>query len=166
MKHKYYSRLVDENNDFLYYVNSSGYVYRVSKRNPKIIYYIKGYKKNNNIAVKIRSKEYLLKHLIASKFYDKYYPGICIGFKDNDFTNCCIDNLYFYSMKRHGKLTGGLTSKCKKVIVKQFGTCKEFSSVRSAAKYLYCSYQTLSDYLNGKFKKSVLSKHGRSIVYK
>ncbi len=126
-KFDHYSLLIHESNNYLYYVNSTGIIFKINKTslsyNDKI--YLNPYVKHNNLAIKIHGKEYLLKTLIAMKFSKEYYPGVCIGFKDKNFRNCNIENLYFYSMKEHGINTGYL-SKSKQVLIKEFGDQKVF----------------------------------------
>lgn len=169
MKNKYphFDLKIDENNSFIWYCNSSGYVYKILKTDPKKKkIYLSGFIKKGQKVISIRQKQILLKTLVAKTFYSKYYPGICIAFKDKNPLNCSIDNMIFYSLVLHGKKTGGLTSKCKKVCISEKGKPQIiFSSVRKAANYLYCSYQTLLDYLNKKVSSSVLSNPDRYIFF-
>jgi hypothetical protein len=84
---------------------------------------------------------------------------------DGNPRNISIENMRFYSMRLHGKHTGHL-SKSRAVVIKDFKKDPiRYRSVREAAKALYCSYQTLLDYLNGSVRKSVLNKWGRKIYY-
>lgn len=74
--------------------------------------------------------------------------------------------MFVYNYSTQGKTTGELNSKCKAVIVQERGKpAIRYKSVRKAAKALYCSYQTLLDYLEGKSKRSVLCVDGRKIYY-
>ena len=64
-------------------------------------------------------------------------------------------------MKREVARITGPMSRSQAVVVQDKGRKpKEYSSIRKAAKALYVSYQTLLDYLTGKYKSSVLNKRG------
>ena len=54
------------------------------------------------------------------------------------------------------KITGAMSKAQGVVVIDENGNENKFGSIRKAAKYLNCSYKTLADYLNGKYKKSVL----------
>lgn len=164
----HYQRLISESKYNLWYINSMGYVVRLSKKdNSKRV--LKPFFKKRNICVKVSGKTTYIKTLVAKYFCHEYKPGICIGFKDNDPTNCNIENLYFYSYEENGRLTGHMSKAQPLIIEFQKGNKKErieFRSIREAAKHLYCSYQTLLDYLKGKYKTSVLNDYNMKIYYK
>jgi hypothetical protein len=70
---------------------------------------------------------------------------------DGNPLNCSADNLIIISKSEHGKRTGHL-SRSQKIIANGV----EYMSVRACAKALFVSYQTLLDYINGKYSHSVL----------
>jgi len=157
LQYEHYDIKVNESDRFIWYANSSGYFYKVVKSTKKVIQ-LHGYMKDGDFIIKMGTKTFMAKHLIASKFYKKYYQGICIELIDGNPKNVSITNMRFYSMKTHGKRTGYL-AKSKSVVIFRIGhEPVHYRSVRAAAKALYCSYQTLSDYLNGKVKKSVITE--------
>jgi len=163
--YEHFSCRIHESDRYIWYAHSSGYFYKILKSTQKRID-LKGHVKEGDLVIKIGSDKALLaKHLIAKHFYRKYYPGVCIELIDGNPRNISIENMRFYSMRLHGKHTGHL-SKSRAVVIKDFKKDPiRYRSVREAAKALYCSYQTLLDYLNGSVRKSVLNKWGRKIYY-
>lgn len=161
--YEHHSRLIYENRSWLYYAHSKGYIYKILKSDNTKIKKL-GYLKNGILVVKINGKEKNVKTIIAAKFMRDYKPGICVGCKDKNESNLNVENLYLYTYIMHGKLTG-YKSRTKKIIVSEAGESKVYRSVRSCAKALGVSYQTLLDYLSGKYKNSVLDKEGRVIMY-
>jgi hypothetical protein len=158
-------RLITESKKFRWYVSSIGTFFRYC---PGINKWqqIYGYTKNDTMVIKIKCKEYIKSRVVAKHFIKGYNAWQCVGFKDKNNQNIQAENLYMYSMKVHGKRTGW-KSRSKEVIIKEFKQEPViFRSVREAAKYLFCSYQTLLDYLTGEVKKSVLDKPRRKIYYK
>lgn len=142
---------------YVYKIGNDGTVIKCSKklyRESTSTPYIK----DGKMAVKINGKEYYVKHLVAKAFIDGYKKGAPIIHKDGNPKNCSIDNLMLITKTELGRITGG-DSRRKAVIVN--GT--EYYSVRECAKHLYCSYQTVLDYLAGKVKSSVLD--GMEIKY-
>lgn len=159
----HYSQLIYENKSWLYYAHSKGYIYKILKSDKSKVVKL-GYMKDGVMSVKLNGKAMNVKTIIASKFMRDYKPGMCIGCKDKDEANLNVENLYLYTMRMHGKLTG-YKSRSKKILVTESGITKEYRSVRSCAKALGASYQTLLDYLSGKYVNSVLAKEGRVIRY-
>lgn len=139
---------------FIYSVSDFGRVMRTAKKSYKEnvanLYVHKGVQ-----CVKINRKEYRVKKLVLKIHSKDYQEGIGIIHKDGDLTNCKLTNLQMITKQELGALTGGLTKKSQKVICNG----QIFSSERKCAKHLFCSYQALNDYLNGKVKNSVLSEH-------
>lgn len=141
---------------FDYYACSDGYILRVTRSTMderRVSTYIKHGK---YATVKINGKEYTLKKIIAENFCKEYKPGLSITHKDTDVLNCKASNLVFYSKTELGRRTGAV-AKHKTVLVTEPNGKKYLCySVRDAAKHLNCSYQTVLDYISGKYKKSVL----------
>ena len=85
---------------------------------------------------------------------------------DGNELNCNITNLKIVDKREVAKVTGPM-SQSQVVVVQEYKKEPiEYRSVRQAAKALYVSYQTLLDYLKGKYKNSVLKKYGRRIYLK
>ena len=143
--------LVDSGKLYDYYIGNNGYVFRRSKitlvEYPVSVYLAK----KKHASVKINGKSYKLKNLVAEHFLREYYPGCYVECIDGDPFNCREANLRVYSQNEHGRLTGWRSS-AQKVIVDG----KEYRSIRQAASANYVSYQTLSDYIYGNYKTSVL----------
>lgn len=166
MKYEHYDYKIAENEKYIYYVSSLGYVYRKDKLSKQKIRH-QPYIHHNRVYVKINGKDCRLATLIAKTFMRDYDTSYCVGYKDKDIKNCNIENLYLYSKKTHGKITGKLAHRNRPVVIQEYKSKPViYRSVREAAKALYCSYQCLLDYLNGVTKKSVVKKYGRKIFYK
>ncbi len=163
MKYDHYNQILDENKNYIWYINSEGFIFKRSKKTNED-YYLKGYMKNGFLTIKVNFKEHRFKNLVAQFFHKEWFPGCLVGLKDGNQNNISITNLYIYSKKCHGKRTGYL-SNSKPVIIIENGLIFKYRSVREAAKSLYVSYQTLSDYLNNSFESSVLDKEDRIIRY-
>lgn len=174
-----YSRLIAESTRSLYYLDTSGRLFRVSKhigasREGIDIPSHHCYKNKNDKkgTVYITSniggmKNVALHSLMARTFMRGYDPQKhCVGHRDGNPLNCALDNLYLYTRRSHGKHTGW-QSRSKGVIIKEYKQDPvKYRSVREAAKALFCSYQTLLDYLSGTSgPNSVLSVWGRQIYY-
>jgi hypothetical protein len=159
---------------YRYYIHTSGavavryangkerkltpYLRRSARGNQK-----RGSKKKEILTVKIFGKENAIKHLVAAALTKKYTKGSNVVCKDGNEANCDYKNLVLIGKRTLGRETGFL-SKSKKVLVTFPDDSRQiFRSVRECAKALFCSYQTVSDYINGKSKKSVLSDY--SIAY-
>lgn len=170
MRYDHYDIRFRENKTYIWYISSKGYVYKILKKevdrncyHNKI--YLSGYIHAGKLVIKVaKNKTMLLKTLVASKFMKNYYPGCCINHKDNNQLNCNIENLYIYSMREHGKLTGYKNNKNKPIIISSNGKTIEYRSSRIAAKDLFVSRETIRDYLLGKVKNSILN--GYQIQYK
>jgi hypothetical protein len=160
-----YALKVAESKLKIWYVSSDGSVTSVFKSiNKKII--IHPFNKDGHATIKINGKETRLSRLIARNFIRGFNSQLRVGYKDGNKFNCNVNNLYLYTQTQHGKRTG-YKSRSKAVIVKEYRQEPiEYRSIRTAAKHLYCSYQTLLDYLSGTVKTSVLKKFGRKIYYK
>ena len=109
------------------------------------------YLKRGHATVKIANKEHTVKNLVAKAFIPNYKPGDYVEVINGDPFDCHINNIRIYSKSEHGKRTGHKSSSLP-VIVNGL----HYRSIRTAAKSLHVSYQTLLDYMAGKHKKSVL----------
>jgi hypothetical protein len=150
-------RLPFENKNFVYQINRDGKIIKTSKKMFRESR-VKPYNKCGKLAVKIAGKEYHVKHLVAMAYISDYRKGDSVVLKDGNYKNCKLGNLIIFTKSELGKITGG-DSRRKPVMANGV----EYYSVRDCAKSLNCSYQTLSDYLSGKVKNSVLA--GNAIKY-
>lgn len=140
-----------------YCVYDSGLVTRTYKKSIREVK-VAVYMRRGKAAVKCGQKEFILKHLVASKFIPEYKKGMSVVCVDGDEMNCGVENLCVIGAAQLGRLTGWrATSQAIKVKDKTTGEVKTFRSVREAAKSLNCSYQTVLDYLKGTYKNSCLT---------
>ena len=108
--------------------------------------------KRGNATVKIANKDHTVKKLVAKAFIANYRPGDYLEVIDGDPFNCHINNIRIYSKSEHGKRTGHKSSRCQAVRVNG----EHYRSIRTAAKAINVSYQTLLDYIAEKYNTSVL----------
>ena len=140
-----------------YCVYDSGLVTRTYKKSIREVR-VAVYMRRGKACVKCGQKEFILKHLVASKFLPDYKKGMPVICVDGDEMNCNVENLCIMSNAQLGRLTGWqATAQAIKVKNKTTGKVKTFRSVREAAKSLNCSYQTVLDYLKGTYKNSCLT---------
>lgn len=142
-----------------YCVYACGYVTRTWKKS-MIEELVKPYKRRGKLIVKCNQKEFTLKHLVAAGFLPDYKKGDNVICVDGNENNCHIDNLCIVSKKHLGRITGHL-ARSKKIQVKSLvnGEIKEYGSIRKAAKGLNCSYQTIIDKINNKYKNTCISDY-------
>ena len=139
----------DENERYEYHACSDGYVLRVSKKT-FAEQRVKIFMFRGAASVKVNYKRLYLHTVIARVFLKDYFPKCIIKHKDGNPLHCSADNLYIFK-GRHG---GGRNQPV--VITFMDGKREEFPSVKEAAKVLFVSAGTLSNFLNGKYKSSVL----------
>ena len=143
-----------------YYVSNQGYVLSVSSKSYKerrLTGHVKQGRKNAPYTIRIGGKDKSIKHLVAQAFMPDY-KGLDsnILHKDGNKKNCHVDNLIIVPKKQVCKITGPLSRSQKVVVTDKHGTETVYSSIRKAAIALNCSYQTLLDYMKGRYKSSVL----------
>ena len=143
-----------------YYACSDGYVLSVSKKDYSE-QKLKGSRKKKSygyvLLVKINGKEYCVKHLIAKAFIKKYKENESVIFHKNENNeDCSVDNLLIIPKNDVAAITGAMAKQMPITVTYPDGKTEKFNSARSAAKALYCSRQTLIDYMKGTFKSSVL----------
>lgn len=158
METKY--ELIQESKYKKYYACSDGYILSVNKKDyseQKLKGYLKKKKTGYVLLVKINGKEYCVKHLIAKAFI-KEYKGLesNVLHKNGKYDDCRVDNLLVVPKSQVAAVTGARANQIPITVTYPDGKSENFNSVRSAAKALYCSYQTVLDYMNGTFKSSVL----------
>lgn len=139
-----------------YYVHTSGIV-AVEYENNKVRIltpYMK--KRARYVAVKLCDKERAVKHLVAAVALREYSKGMpVINIDDNPWNND-YHNLAVISKKKLGRTTGGMAHGFRPVIVTRNGIEEYYPSIRSAAKGLYCSYQTVLYCLENRYHNNVL----------
>lgn len=145
-------RLITETkNGALYYLHTSGKVFVRYKNG--VEKELKGYIKRNDLYLKINGKEQKMKNLVASEVFINYKKGMNVILNDGDPRNCDVYNLSVYTKQQLGKLTGGKNSRKISIVINGV----VYPSIRKAAKANFVSYQTLSDFLNKRYKTSVIS---------
>lgn len=152
--------LIGETKKHKYFVSNQGYVLSVSSKSykeHKLSGYVKQGRKNAPYVVKIGNAEHCVKHLVAQAFMPEYNGSKSnILHKDGNKRNCRVDNLIVVSKSQVAKITGPLSRSQAIIVIDKNGNEIKFSSIRKAAVSLNCSYQTLLDFINGRYKKSVL----------
>lgn len=152
--------LICETDKHRYYVSNQGYVLSVSSKSYKerrLTGYVKQGRKNAPYIIKLDGKEKCIKHLVAQAFMPDYKGDkSVILHKDGNKKNCRVDNLIVVSKRQVNQITGALSTSQKVVVTDKQGIETVYSSIRKAAIALNCSYQTLLDYMKGRYKSSVL----------
>lgn len=131
--------------------------HKKSYKEHKLSGYVKQGRKNAPYVIKLGNKEKCIKHLVAQAFIPEYKGAKSnILHKDGNKKNCRVDNLIVVPKSQVAKITGPQSRSQKIIVTDHKGTEIVYSSIRKAANSLNCSYQTLLDYINGRYKKSVL----------
>ena len=164
MKYSHHQKLIFENNKYLYYASSLGYISRKTKANGKERIKL-SFVKDGKLAVDIAGKTHFLGQIIAKAFMRDYHKNCCVGYRDGDRKNCNVENLYILTQQEEGKMVGKHNMRGKSVIVEENNTITKFKTIKEASKALYCSYRTLRCYLKGVYPTSVLDIPGRKIYY-
>lgn len=152
--------LISETENHKYFVSNYGYVLSVTSKSykeHKLSGYVKQGRKNAPYVVKIGNAEHCVKHLVAQAFMPEYNGSKSnIFHKDGNKRNCRIDNLIIVPKSQVAKITGPLSRSQAIIVTDSKGNKTKYSSIRKAAGSLNCSYQTLLDFINGRYKNSVL----------
>lgn len=92
--------------------------------------------KDGKLTIKCGGKTFIVKHVVAEAFLPNYRKSDSVVCIDGNEWNCDMGNLQIYSKRKLGKITGGTTKKCRKVLVVNKRTGEKFqsNSVRTAAK--------------------------------
>jgi len=155
-----------------YYISNYGNFRKKTNNEILRYFYPKPYPKQKNnrkkepnritMHIKLDNKEYSAAKLVATYFVSNPGKYKYTYILDGNPRNLRYDNIKWVSKSELGKLTGYRSkSKPVRVRTKRNKDFKEFRSVRSAAKYLNVSYQTLLDYIkkSTRPKNSVLKKY-------
>ena len=106
------------------------------------------------IKLNLKSKEFNCRKLIATLFMRELKDDEVVINKNNDPKDVRVSNLFITSKKNLGQITGGKSSKSKRVIYyDHLGFRTSYPSARKLAKELGVSYQTVLDIVNNKTKK-------------
>lgn len=142
-------------------VSEDGKVLRTNKKTYNEVIVPPFYKKGKTAAVKVNGKEQLIKHLVAAAFLVGYESGMGIFHKDGCEKNCSADNLVLVSRSDLGRMTGAMMQRRTPVKLLNLATAEvcTYASIREAARSLFCSYQTVIDYINGRVKNSALKNY-------
>lgn len=128
---------------------------RFRKLNKKGYRYLKPYKKHNLYVVKMKYKEYNCARLVASAFIRPLKNNEQVLHKNGLAFDNFYRNLEILSPKELGKRTGHIARSKRVVLVENGEIKKSWRSSRKAAKDLYISRQTVSDYCNNRTKKKM-----------
>lgn len=171
-----YQVMIAESNKYVWYVETSGRVYRTTKDfieqnraiKEKDKVYLTPYltPSKSSLRIKINGKDRTLKCIVAKAFLSRVYQeDDIIKYKDGNLYNCNANNLLLIPKSTYCKKTGPM-SRSKACFIKRPDEekAKRYRSVREAAKSLYVSYQTLLDYLSGK-RKGILHDMGIVAYY-
>ena len=141
--------------DTRYQVSSYG---RFRKKNPKNGYrYLKPFRKHNLFLVKIKDKDFNCARLVANAFIKQLASNDRVYHKNKIEFDNYYKNLEVISLKELGKLTGYISKSKRVVEVKNGEIIRDWPSSRKAAKDLYISYQTVSDYCNNKVESPMFN---------
>ena len=136
-----------------YYATSLGEIYSVTKKGG-VKKGIKGYSKHGERTLHLAGdREIRAKNLIAKLFIDEYKEGDVVLLKDDGYYNVSVDNLVVIPKGVYAKKTGPLSRSQAVGLFENNKLVRKWSSARKCAKSLFCSYQTIMDYCNGKVAK-------------
>jgi lambda repressor-like predicted transcriptional regulator len=114
----------------------------------------KGGKVKTKLKIKLGSKEYLAKKIVANAFVENPNNYTCVIEDDGNITNIKASNLKWLSKREVGKMTGHLSKSRKiKLIDPITKEVKIYRSMRECARQNHVSHETIRDYLKGKVKK-------------
>lgn len=133
---------------------------RFRKKNPKNGYrYLKPYKKWNKqyYVVKLDGKECNCARAVANAFIKPLKPKDRVRHKNGLSFDNYYRNLEVLDIKECGTKTGFIARSRNVVLVENGEIKKLWRSGRKAAKHLFISKQTVSDYCNGKVKKKMFN---------
>lgn len=144
-----FDRLILENNNGRrYYATSNCRIYVIYKNGKKK--YLSLYKKtrhNNQLFVKLGLKEESAIRIFARLFLDMRPDQVCA--LDGKL---CLKNIKVYNKNEFSAITGKMSKSIRVGLFEDNKNVCEWASARDAAKDLYISYQTVSDYCNHKVK--------------
>lgn len=149
-------KLISSSRLYDYYVASNGSILKYLRSSYKEST-IKGYLHHRKtLTVKIQGKEYIVKTLVAKSFMPGYKKGMVVLNIDGNPWNNAVDNLQLIPQREYSRITGPMATSQRIEVITPDGKRKVYSSIRKAAKDMFVTYQTILDYMNNKYKSSVL----------
>lgn len=160
-----YSVKIEETDKHIWYVETKGRVYRVTKGlisqngaiKEKDKVYLTPYFNSDKISLRVKynRKDRTLKCIVARAFLSRTFKeGDVIKHKDGNIYNCDANNLIIIIPKTlYAKKTGPM-SRSKPCFIKRPGEDKptRYRSIKAAARSLFVSDQTLINFIEGKHK--------------
>lgn len=140
--------------DTRYQVSNYG---RFRKQLKKGYRYLTPFKKNNLYIVKIKDKDMNCARLVANAFIKKLTSNDRVYHKNKMAFDNRYWNLKILSLNELGYITGYRSKSRRVVEVKSREIIRSWSSARKAAKDLFISYQTVTDYCNNKVEKPMFN---------
>ena len=137
-----------------YYARSDGVIYVLYRKGTiKVLTgTVKTHRGTDSIVIKMGTKEFTAKNIMAKLFIEVYKDGDVVLHKDYDIHNYAVDNLIVIDKGLYAKRTGAM-SRSKAVGLFENGEMiRKWSSARKASKDLFCSYQMVMDCCNNKWK--------------
>ena len=141
-----------------YYATNNGQFYVVYKNGEKR--FLEGFMKRNRNKklwyVKLGNRDYCCKNLIANLFIKEYKNGDTVILKDEkNPRNVAVDNIIIIDKAIYARITGPM-SRSKKVGLYENGKkIRTFRSAREAGRKCFCSYQTVVDSCNNKYRNKM-----------
>lgn len=138
-----------------YYAMNSGSFYVIYKSGKKKV--LEGYMKRRRgddiWYVKLGNRDYCCKNLVAQLFIREYKSGDTVMLKDDrNPKNVSVENLIVIDKAKYARMTGPM-SRSKKVALYEDGKrIRTFRSAREAGRKCFCSYQTVLDACNNRYK--------------
>lgn len=142
-----------------YYVSENGKFYVVSKsgKRRELRGFIKKRHKQNVFYVKMQKKEYVCKNVVASLFIKKYRAGDTVKLRNGkDPKNVGVANLMVIDKATYAKTTGPMSRSRRVGFYENGKLISTYRSAREAGIKLYCSYQTVIDCCNEKYKTKLI----------
>lgn len=150
-----YSRLILETAaGKQYFARNDGIVYVVYKNgNVRVLKQFICHKKGQTyVSTKAGKKQYVVKNLMAQLFIREWKKGDVVIQKDNNPKNCAVSNLIVIPKEVYAVRTGPMSRSQPVGLFEDGKLVRKWRSARKAGQALYCSYQTINDYCNGKVK--------------
>lgn len=141
-----------ENKTHFWLITNIGEFYKVSKRT-KHKQKLTPYLKKDCMWVKINSKDFSCKSLLAMVFINEWKRGDIVLHKDGNIRNLKTNNLIVIPKEVYAKVTGPKSRSQAVGLFENGSLIRKWSSARKCAKDMHCSYQMIMDYCNKKVKK-------------
>ncbi len=143
--------------DTPYWFSSHGRVKRIYKNNNERLlnpFTCQSKTGGKYLTIKIHGKATRVTKIIYRLFIGEIPEGYVVHHKDNHYKNNDFRNLELLTRKELGYITGGRSS-MRRLIYDMDNKCF-YKGTREAARKLFISRQTVSDYCNGKIKNPMV----------